>query len=211
MSPTATRERSPRGEGERLRDEVLDAAETLLVEAGSTVGVSMRQIATRVGVTPPSLYLHFDDKDELFYEVCLRRFGEFHEVLAAAVEGVDEPAERLVALGRAYVEYGLRYPRQYEVLFVDKKDFAFEGRDGLEELPGYQAMQLLVDTISDGIAAGAFREADPWLCALGLWAQTHGLVLTLTALNEGGTPFPAVEEAVLIEATMDRVLHGVLA
>lgn len=210
MSTAAVRERSPRGEGERLRDEVLDAAEALLVETGSTVGVSMRQIAKRVGVTPPSLYLHFDDKEDLFYEVCLRRFGEFHEVMATAVEGVEDPAERLVALGRAYVEYGVRHPRQYEVLFVDKKDIVFEGREGLDELPGAQAMQLLVDTISDGIAAGAFRRTDPWLCALGLWAQTHGLVLTLTVLNEGGTPFPAVDENVLIESAMDRVLHGVL-
>lgn len=208
---TAVRTRAARGEGERLRVEVLDAAEKLLVETGSTVGVSMRQIAKRVGVTPPSLYLHFDDKDELFYEVCLRRFGEFHEFMAAAVEGVEDPAERLVALGRAYVEYGIRYPRQYEVLFVDQKDIVFEGREGLEELPGAKAMQLLVDTITDGLDAGVFRETDPWLCALGLWAQTHGLVLTLTVLNEGRTPFPAVAEAALIESTLDRVLHGVLA
>lgn len=208
---TAVRTRAARGEGERLRVEVLDAAEELLVETGSTVGVSMRQIAKRVGVTPPSLYLHFDDKDELFYEVCLRRFGEFHEFMAAAVEGVEDPAERLVALGRAYVEYGIRYPRQYEVLFVDQKDIVFEGREGLEELPGTKAMQLLVDTITDGLDAGVFRETDPWLCALGLWAQTHGLVLTLTVLNEGRTPFPAVAEAALIESTLDRVLHGVLA
>lgn len=208
---TAVRTRAARGEGERLRVEVLDAAEELLVETGSTVGVSMRQIAKRVGVTPPSLYLHFDDKDELFYEVCLRRFGEFHEFMAAAVEGVEDPAERLVALGRAYVEYGIRHPRQYEVLFVDQKDIVFEGREGLEELPGARAMQLLVDTITDGMDAGVFRETDPWLCALGLWAQTHGLVLTLTVLNEGRTPFAAVAESALIESTMDRVLHGVLA
>jgi AcrR family transcriptional regulator len=208
---TSVRTRAARGEGERLRDEVLDAAEALLVEAGSTLGVSMRQIANDVGVTPPALYLHFDDKEALFFEVCLRRFGELHDHLLAAVDGIEGPADRLVALGRAYVEYGLRYPRQYEVLFVDKKDIAFEGREGLEELPGYRAMQLLVDTISDGIAAGAFRDTDPWLSALGLWAQTHGLVLTLTVLNEGGTPFAAVEAATLIESTMDRVLHGLLS
>lgn len=208
---TPVRTRAARGEGERLRDEVLDAAESLLVEAGSTLGVSMRQIADSVGVTPPALYRHFDDKEELFYEVCLRRFGEFHEHMLAAVKDVDGPADRLAALGRAYVEYGLRHARQYEVLFVDKKGIVFEGREGLEELPGTRAMQLLVDTIVEGIDAGVFRETDPWLCALGLWAQTHGLVLTLTVLNEGRTPFPAVAEAALIESTMDRVLHGVLA
>ena len=208
---TAVRTRAARGEGERLRDEVLDAAEQLLVEAGSTLGVSMRQIADNVGVTAPALYLHFDDKDELFFEVCMRRFGEFHNHLLAAVDGLDDPAERLAALGRAYVEYGLRHPRQYEVLFVDKKELAFEGRDDIEELPGYRAMQLLVDTITEGIGRGVFRQVDPWVCAVDLWAQTHGLVLTITTLNEGETPFPPVDEGQVIDLSMERTLHGLLA
>ncbi|MDX1510159.1 MAG: TetR/AcrR family transcriptional regulator [Nitriliruptorales bacterium] len=207
---TAVRTRAARGEGDRLRDEVLEAAEQLLVEAGSTLGVSMRQIADCVGVTAPALYLHFDDKDELFFEVCMRRFGEFHEYLLAAVDGLDDPAERLAALGRAYVEYGLRHPRQYEVLFVDKKELAFEGRDDIEELPGYRAMQLLVDTITDGIERGVFRRVDPWVCAVDLWAQTHGLVLTITTLNEGDTPFPPVDEQQVIDLSMERTLHGLL-
>lgn len=208
---TPVRTRAARGEGERLRDEVLDAAESLLVEAGSTLGVSMRQIADSVGVTPPALYRHFDDKEELFYEVCLRRFGEFHEHMLAAVKDVDGPADRLAALGRAYVEYGLRHARQYEVLFVDKTDITFDGRQDLEDLPGARAMQLLVDTIADGIEQGVFRDVDPWLCAVDLWAQTHGLVLTITTLNEGATPFPPVDEQQLVDLSMKRALHGLLA
>ena len=64
--PTASRRtRARRGEGERLREEILDAAERLLIETGNRDAVSIRAVAEAVGVTPPSIYLHFADKTEL--------------------------------------------------------------------------------------------------------------------------------------------------
>ncbi len=55
------RPRARRGEGEQLRDELLDAAEDLLIRHGAMDAVSIRAITREVGVTPPSLYLHFED------------------------------------------------------------------------------------------------------------------------------------------------------
>ncbi len=69
------------GEGELLRDEILDAAEALLVRHGSMDAVPLRSVATAVGVSAPSIYLHFADKDDLFFAVCDRRFAHFDEVL----------------------------------------------------------------------------------------------------------------------------------
>ena len=72
MTPARTRAR--RGEGERLREEILDVAEDLLVSTGDENAVSIRAIAQRVGVTPPSIYLHFADKESLLWAVCEREF-----------------------------------------------------------------------------------------------------------------------------------------
>ena len=74
---THTRPRSRRGEGDALRDEILDAAERLIVRAGDADAVSIRAIADAVGVSPPAIYLHFPDKDALVSAVCERRFEEF--------------------------------------------------------------------------------------------------------------------------------------
>ena len=59
------RRRAPRGSGEQLREEILDATTELLLETGHAKAVSIRSVAQRVGVTPPSIYLHFADKDAL--------------------------------------------------------------------------------------------------------------------------------------------------
>ncbi|MBV8385894.1 MAG: TetR/AcrR family transcriptional regulator, partial [Acidimicrobiia bacterium] len=113
----AGRTRARKGEGELLHSEILDAAERLLIETGSEEAVSIRRIAEAVGVTPPSIYLHFADKDELLLAVCERQFGELHRVMEAAVEGVDDPVEAVYRRGKAYVRFGLDHPEQYRILF----------------------------------------------------------------------------------------------
>src|SRR6185295_14050813 len=64
------RRRAPRGSGDQLRDEILDATTGLLLETGHAKAVSIRSVAQRVGVTPPSIYLHFADKEALLDAVC---------------------------------------------------------------------------------------------------------------------------------------------
>src|SRR5581483_12470957 len=76
MTAVAHRKRAARGQGQLLREEIIAAAERLLIERGSEDAVSIRAIADAVGVTPPSIYMHFADKDELFMAVCEARFDE---------------------------------------------------------------------------------------------------------------------------------------
>ena len=53
--PPLRRRRAARGAGEHLREEILDAATGLLLETGDAKAVSIRSVAQRVGVTPPSI------------------------------------------------------------------------------------------------------------------------------------------------------------
>lgn len=185
------RSRARRGDGDRLRDEILDAAEALLVEVGNVDAVSIRQIAKRVGCTPPSLYLHFADKDELVFHVCCRRFEEFTATLLAAVNGIDDPddpVEAMMAMGRAYVAYGTDHPEAYKVLFGSM--VAIPEDVDPAELPGMQAFGLLVDRIVQGAEAGVFHAPDPLSAAIGIWSTMHGLVLLLEVKAEGPIPIP---------------------
>jgi AcrR family transcriptional regulator len=59
------RPRARRGSGDRLRDDILDAATELLLETAHARAVSIRSVAQRVGITLPSIYLHFEDKNAL--------------------------------------------------------------------------------------------------------------------------------------------------
>jgi AcrR family transcriptional regulator len=96
---TPARARNPRGEGDRLRVELLDAAVELMAEAGDVDKVSLRAIAQRAGVSPTAVYRHFDDHRSLLREAVEYCWDEFAVALDAADRVTDDPSRRLRAPG----------------------------------------------------------------------------------------------------------------
>jgi AcrR family transcriptional regulator len=64
-------------------------------------------VASAVGVTPPSIYLHFADKDELIFAVCQEQFARLEELVDRESVGLDDPLERLRKMGEVYVRFGV--------------------------------------------------------------------------------------------------------
>lgn len=180
MTPAARRARARRGEGERLREEILDAAERLLIETGDEGAVSIRAIADAAGVTPPSIYLHFADKTALLGTVCEARFQDFDRFLTEAMAGIEDPLEALWAMGRAYVRFGLDNPEHYRIMFMTRPAAPAEPR-ALDCLPGLTAFGHLVEEVARCMEAGALAPGDAFLVATGLWAAMHGLTSLLIA------------------------------
>ena len=191
-SAVKRRSRSRRGEGETLRADLLAVTERLMIETGSAEAVSIREIANAVGVTPPSIYLHFPDKESLILAVCERHFETFDSVIEQAGRSTDDPVESLRRRGRAYVRFGLENPEPYRILFMTRNESA-QQRDVVVGA-GARAFQHLVDAVQRCIDAGAFRPVDPVLAATGVWAAVHGVTSLLISLP--GFPWPDVETLV---------------
>jgi AcrR family transcriptional regulator len=191
-SPVKRRSRSRRGEGETLRADLLAATERLMIEAGSAEAVSIRAIADAVGVTPPSIYLHFPDKDSLILAVCERHFEVFDSVIEEAGRSTDDPVESLLRRGRAYVRFGLENPEPYRILFMTRTESAQQ--QDVVVGAGARAFQHLVEAVQRCIDDGAFRPVDPVLAATGVWAAVHGVTSLLISLP--GFPWPDIDTLV---------------
>ncbi|MCH5642076.1 TetR/AcrR family transcriptional regulator [Gordonia sp. ABSL49_1] len=176
---TTRRARSPRGSGEILAEEIIEAASDLLVEHDDETAVSIRAVANRVGVTPPSIYLHFADKDALLDAVCARYFEHLDAEMAVASEGIADPLENALAQGLAYVRFALATPVLYRVAFRRPPD---------------SGERLKVDDVLAASAYARFRStvaamADEGICAaadidnvvLELWAVAHGIASLMIA------------------------------
>lgn len=201
-----TRQRARKGEGDRLREEILDAAEQLLIQKGSTDSVSMRAIADLVGVTPPSLYIHFADKDELFFQCCTRRFAELEEAVLSALQG-GSALDRLQAISEAYIKFGIHRGEQYVAMwtFTLPDDMT---EDEKQSLPGYQLLVIVAALIAEGMKTGEIRaDVDPQQAAIALWGSVHGTALVLINKNNDPTPFP-VDDAAVIDQTLTIIRRG---
>jgi AcrR family transcriptional regulator len=174
------RRRAARGHGELLREEILAAAEKLLIRTGDQGAVSIRAVADAVGVTPPSIYLHFADKNDLIFAVCERHFAKLDEVLEEAGSRSNDPAESLHLRGEAYVRFGLDHPEQYRILFMTKPADVPEGWSH-DRLINNAAFGHLIQAVQRCLEAGVFPSGDPVLIASGLWALAHGITSLLIA------------------------------
>lgn len=200
VAPTRIRERARRGEGHLLRDELIAAASGLLAELGDPNLLSMRAVAAAVGVTPPSIYRHFADKDALLVAVLGERWAELHrQLVAAAGAGVDA-FDALRRFGLAYLAFAEEHPGHYRVIFSAAAPEALAD-DPLGH-PGARTFYLLVELVQRCLESGAKAEPgrDSWFLALQFWLSGHGLV----DLRLGRRfPFPWPPSETLLDAMLN--------
>lgn len=190
------RPRAPRGSGDRLRDEILDAATELLPETGRARGVSICSVARRVGVTPPSIYLHFADKEALLDAVCARHFDKLDADMRRAAEHPC-PVEALRAQGLAYFRFAARTPELYRTATMREWLFAGDVDATLEASVLQHLRATALRLMDDGILSAG----DPTRVALQLWSAVHGVAAMVIAKPH--LPFGDAE------AFADRILCSV--
>lgn len=181
------RPRSRRGEGDQLRREILDKTARLLAATGDEEAVSVRAVASAVGVTPPSIYLHFADKDELIRAVCEETFRLCDAFVEDRVAHIEDPQVQLEERGRAYVDFGVRHPEHYRILFMGKVR-AHADAEAVLEVSGFTH---LVDNVVRCMDAGSIAPGDPLVVATGLWTVVHGV--TSLAVSVPGYPIVGLD------------------
>jgi AcrR family transcriptional regulator len=193
------RRRAPRGSGEQLRDEILDATTDLLLETGHAKAVSIRSVAQRVGVTPPSIYLHFADKDALLDAVCARYFEKLDEEMLRASADQPSAIEVLRAQGLAYVRFATKTPELYRIATMG------EGRPGsdVDIALNSSAFEHMRSAIESLMAEGIYPAGDSTAFVLELWAAAHGVAAMLIS-----RPYMPWGDA---EVFTDRVLRAICA
>jgi AcrR family transcriptional regulator len=195
---TDGRHRARRGEGDRLRGEILAVAEALLVETANESAVSIRAIADRVGVTPPSIYRHFADKDALLQEVCREVFLRLDDTLEKAASAATDPLDELIRKSRAYVEFGLAHPESYRILFMIRHDHDEEepmpGTVEAADLPGSSAFLHVQETVHRVVELGGPNgpKPDEYTLTCSVWSGVHGITSLRIAMPM--FPWPSIDE-----------------
>jgi AcrR family transcriptional regulator len=193
------RPRSRRGDGGRLREEIIEAAQQILAETGGLDGLTLRGVARRVGIAPTSIYLHFPDTEHLAVAAAEQTFAGLAAAAAAAAASISDPAEAILARCRAYCHFGLEHPADYHVMFnMDLPPSLAANPE--EALRGFQ---VLVRAVEDCQAAGvATATGDPSRLASLVWAAEHGLVSL--RLSRPWLPWPD------IDGLIDEAVTGIL-
>ena len=153
-------------------------ASLALIEEGGLDRLSMREVARKAGVSHQAPYHYFADREAILAAIAGEGFAKLGQALARAAADAGVPAEAVEAMGRAYVEFALRHPAYFQVMFradavpLERYPDARKQED--------EAFGRLVEGIDQALA-GQPAETRRKL-AIASWALVHGLA---TLILEG--------------------------
>lgn len=137
------------------RERILAAARNSFERRGLE-GLSLREVAAKVGITPMAIYRHFDSKDALVDALVLDALDEW-SARVAALPAADGLA-KIEQMSEAVLDFALHEPRRFEAAFLlpSRKARRYPDDFAARRSPaGNVALKALEEGIRQGKLAGA--------------------------------------------------------
>jgi AcrR family transcriptional regulator len=158
-----------------LREACVAAAHAVIAEEG-VEGLSLRDVARRLGVSHQAPYKHYPSRDHLLAEVIRRCFEQFAQALNDRTQS-PEPIEDMHGLGQAYLRFAVAHPLEYRLMFgtpwpsfADHPDLLRDARHAFDVLRAALARM-------HGNSTAERKQVE--LDALFVWSTMHGLATIL--------------------------------
>jgi AcrR family transcriptional regulator len=182
-----------------LKKTLLDAAVKIVGKVGPRA-FTLREVARQAKVSHNAPYRHFHDKEELLAAVAAEGFERLAESMIEAAAPAGDALNALMLSGRGYVQFALRWPEHFSVMF--------DQQEGFQAYPNYavsgrRAFQVLLDRITAAQQAGRLPAGDANTLALTAWSMVHGIAkLAISGL----LPFDSEETVLEFTAVATRAL-----
>lgn len=201
-----------------LRRVLVDAALALVTEEQDW-GFSLREVTRRAGVSHNAPYNHFANKRDLLAAVAAVGYEALRTHTAAAAADTPSPEAALLAIGVAYVRFGLGNPAHYRLMFGPTLTTGEGGLPAVAAEAAAGAKAVLGEAVLRGARDGRFAaspasEAELELAALSAWSLVHGLtMLAIDGLAGIGAPsaLPASLPEHVIEGVARALIDGLRA
>jgi AcrR family transcriptional regulator len=176
----------------QLRDAMIEGALAIVASHGVT-GLSLRDVARRIGVSQQAPYRHFADKRALLEAIAADGFRALVAALRAPGNAGDDPTARLIELGCSYVKFARDHAAHYRVMFTEPD--SERGTPPPAEHTD-SAFHVLAETIALGQRKGVFVAAPPRELALASFAFVHGLAMLVIDGKLGALPAASIERLI---------------
>lgn len=162
-----------------VREKILNAALDILYHE-SFRELSMRKIAARTDMTAANIYNYFSGKDEIYLAIQTRGFThldqKFHRIGVASIE----PLEKIRRMIRAYIEFGISNPDQYEIMFTRNTpkyaDYIGTSLEPAARIEKETALKVAGHAEKAVSEISETPDKNPFFLTIQLWTALHGLV-----------------------------------
>lgn len=180
------------------------ATAELITEKGPT-GFSLREVARRAGVSHSAPAHHFGDSGGLLTSVAAEGFALLVEAFEAVLS-IEDPVERLTALGTAYVQNALDHPGHFGVMCVKE---LVDGEDEDFLVSSARAFEILSETVGE-IAGQRNPDLNIEAAATFIWTAVHGLAILLPTFDNAEEKSTPLGIAQFLDQYTDLIMNGIL-
>lgn len=180
------------------------AAASVITEKG-VGGFSLREVARRAGVSHAAPAHHFGDMTGLLTSLATEALTKLHHALAEAAQ-VDDPVERLTAIGRAYVRTGHEYPAHCAIAvrtdLIDHNDAGYQEAG----MAAYGVLETCIADLADHHAPDLDVDSASRLC----WSAMQGLLVLLPNMEsmDAARERPTPSADALVERFTELMVDG---
>jgi AcrR family transcriptional regulator len=186
--------------GPKTLEAIRKAGLRLIFEHGYEA-MSLRQLAAEVGIQVGSLYNHITTKQELLFDLVQDHINELLRQLDLALEGKEQPIERLRAFVAFHVSYHMTRKREVYIANSELRSLDPKNYEAVVALrSAYE--QRLSDILCQGVASGVFEVVD-------VQVATFAIISLLTGLCNWYRPGGRLTKEAIIAAHEKLVLSGV--
>lgn len=184
--------------------EILDAARELFIDEGYDK-FSMRRLAEKIEYSPTTIYHYFKSKDDLLFAICEEFFEHFSAHLNHIRSVSQDPIETLRQALLYLMEFGLKNPNQYKVIFFTKSNIYGTQEEFVQkESMARNTYFAFREMVQICINTGRMRDLDVDVIAQSLAVASHGLItMTLYKCN-----FLQDRGEIIAQTVVDALLRG---
>ena len=166
-----TEERKER-EKQEMKHLIVKTAMKLFIKEGID-NVSIRKIADKIEYSPGSIYSYFKDKGEIIHAIHDEGFEKLY-ALQRTLDNINNPHEKLIKMGRLYMQFALENKDYYDLMFI-AKGVAEKIYEKQEWDVGQRSYDYLRNTVKDCIEQGFMAKSDVDAATFAMWSFVHGM------------------------------------
>lgn len=162
------------------RKNISQAAEKLFIKNGIE-STSMNDIAKEAGYSKATLYVYFQNKEELIGILVLESMQKLYDYISLALKQSKDTKERYKEICHALLKYQEEYPFYFkmvlETINIDFKLNHFLPEEKETFLIGEQINDLLIEFLKDGMACGDIRpDIEIMPTIFSIWGMLSGFI-----------------------------------
>jgi AcrR family transcriptional regulator len=192
------------GDKQRMRGRILEAAMKLFLKEGFE-RVTIRAIAKAIEYSPATIYLYFKDKNEILYALQTIGFEKLYKKQQDVLT-IKDPWKRLRQHGKVYVEFALKNPEYYDLMFIMRGP-VIKMKEKEKWESGQRSYEFLKENIKECMLAGYLTKINEDIATFAKWSLTHGMASLI--IRDRAIMLPKEHLNAIIEGALDFMMESI--